>query len=56
MLKQKGNLSIEQEGNCGTSKRHYVGRSYEKIQEMVGKRKWREVFSFCYGAIFDIIR
>ena len=55
-LKNAENISIAIEDSCGTSQRHFVGRSYDKVKDMVKHEKWKNLFDYCYHAIFDILR
>ena len=32
-----------------------MARSYEKIKQMIYASSWKELFDFCYNAVFDII-
>ena len=43
-LKSTGNLSQAIESGCGTSKRHFVGRSYDKVKTLADTKQWEELF------------
>ena len=49
-------MTRDQEDNSGTHKRHYVARSFEKVQMMIKLRQWNDLFEFSHAAIMDIIR
>lgn len=54
--KRLPNMPRDLEGCCSAESSHYVGRSYNRVVQMIKLENWEELFDFCYNSCIQIIR